>query len=212
MKKSNRVLDIIIILIFALLAFVGLSFASRYLMGQYETKDVIITKVEVPAYTEITKDNFSKYFTTCSINKEALTENSIELSEDIIGRFTTAPLREKEIVIADQFSTQKDILSQYENPFEGSFAVTSFSNAASGRIRKGDYVMLYTIDEKTGAQTEATKKPIYISGVFDSSGGEITNDDMISCAVSFNYYINGSEKEEFVDRIFGKKLTVVKEK
>lgn len=209
MKTGKKIFDVILIIGFAILAFICLNFAARKIAGQHETKKVALAIADIPAYTEITEDNVNNYFKIYDISVEVVTDNTVTDLTDLVGDFTKEPIRNKEVIVSSSFSSKKDALSMFKDPYEGSFAVSSYSDATSGRVRKGDYVSVYARDDVTGEIVEVVNK-LYISGVFDSSGNEIANDDTTTIAVCFNYYINGKDKEELVEKTFGKDLFVVK--
>lgn len=209
MKTKKKILDVALIIGFAVLVFMCLNFAARTIVGQHETQMIAMAITDIPAYKEITEDNVNNYFKLVDANVEFVTDSTVTDLNALVGQFTDEPIRNREIIDTSSFNRKKDILSKYKNPYEGSFAVSNYSDAASGRIRKGDYVSVYAFDELSGEIVEVMDK-LYISGAFDGSGNEIENSDTTTTAVCFNYYINKKEQETFVKQIADKSLTIVK--
>lgn len=211
-KRKRTIRDVIIMIVFAVIAFFSLTYASRKIANQHSTSDIVMAVKEVPEYTEITKENVKEYFKKVNVNDELITDDTIKDTDDVIGYFTKEKIRANFPIVKDQLSTKKDELSQYEKPFEGSFAVSAFSDAASGRIRKGDFVKIYAYDDSVKELIEVNSTPIYIANVYDSAGVEIAADDNVTTAVSFNYYIEESEQIALMESLAGKTLSVLKVK
>ena len=209
MKIKRKIFDTVIILGFGILAFICLNFVARKIVGQHETQDVAMAITDIPAYTEITEDNVNNYFKLVDANVELVTDTTVTNLNSLVGHFTDETIRNREVIDTSSFSSKKDVLSKFKNPYEGSFAVSNFSDATSGRIRKGDYVAVYALDEITDEIVEVASS-LYISGAFDGSGNEIANSDTTTTAVCFNYFIDEKDQEALVKKIAGKSLTIVK--
>ncbi|WP_294359930.1 hypothetical protein [uncultured Clostridium sp.] len=211
--KKNSIRTISMILVFAVICFICLLMVARRASGNYDVVNLIVANQELPLNTEITEENVNKYFSEVTVNAELSSKDSIKDMKILVGKFTSEPIYKKELVHTASFSSKKEILEEYDDPYEGSIKVEEFSDAVSGTIRAGDYVNIYVIDELSNESKKVNKEnAIYISNVFDSNGARIEPGDEESVAVSFNFYIEKSESQEFYENVTNKKIILTKVK
>lgn len=210
---KKKIISIIVVLGFAMLSFICLMAIANSVSGSYETQDIYVARKEIPKFTKITESNFDEYFELKNnINTSIVTEDIIVDKEDLVGLYCIENIHPTTTLSKQQFMKEKMKLSEYKKPYEFSLAVDSFSDAASGTIREGDYVRIYTLDNSNSSITEVSNKLLYVSAAFDSSGKLITAGDTESVATSFNFFIEESEEQELYANLCDKKVILVKQK
>lgn len=208
--KLSGLKTALIMFAFGLIAFFCLLMVVKKASGSYDKTDILVAIKDVAPNTEITEENVDEYFTTASADIKFAGKNTIKDKKEIIGKYNTELIRESENINSSIFSDAEDVKSQFTSPVEGSFAVSSFSDAVSGRIRKGDYVDVYVVDAATKVTTKATHLPVYISNVYDGNGVLIETSDSATTALSFNFLMEKHDEEEFYSAIAGNSVIVTK--
>lgn len=208
--KLSGIKTAAIMFAFGVIAFICLLMVVKKANGNYDNTKILVAIKDVAPNTEITEENVDEYFTKASADIRFARKNTIKDKKDIIGKYNTELIRESENINTEIFSDTEDINAQYDSPVEGSFSVSSFSDAVSGRIRKGDFVDVYVIDSATKVTTKASNQPIYISNVYDENGALIENSDNKTNAMSFNFLMEKHEEQEFYGAIAGNSVIVTK--
>lgn len=211
--KKNNIKTVSIILIFAIICFICLLTITRKVNGNYDVVKLIVANKELPVNTEITKKNVNDYFSEVTVDAKLCSKDSIKDMKSLVGKYVSETIYEKELVHTASFSSKKEVIEKYTEPYEGSIAVEEFSDAVSGTIRSGDYVNIYVIDSENNEVKKVNEgDAIYISSAFDSNGNRIAPGDMEAVAVSFNFYIEKSESQAFYEKISNNKIILTKVK
>lgn len=217
-KKAFKVGSVIVTILLGVVTFVCLNYVAQKTNGSYEKADIVVSVKEVPENTKITKSNVSTYFKVAkNIDADMCTSDSVTSLDELVGMYACRDIHNREIILKSNFENEKDKKSEYENPDEVSFKVSSFSDAVSGTIRKGDVINIYTLEDTTAAvQTEAQSEAqlvfenAYVADAFDDSGVKIVAGDNVAVATNFIVYMEKSNEASFYQAIKDKKVIVTK--
>lgn len=198
MKKIG-LKSVVAALVLAIIAFVFVIFVETKMMSNYEKADAVVAIKDIPAYTQITKNNISEYFKVEQLPKDikmAGAYTKIEDIKDVIIAYdieTGEQITKKKLV-----SVENNILIEYDDPVLLSIRCENLSNAVSGTLKKGDIVDIVAMNPMDEI-TEVIKEDVYIMGSYDTSGNEVTiNDPTSNTAVVFNILCERSEYESLL--------------
>lgn len=212
MEKSKKIniTTILVAIFIGIVAFFGLSVVAKNVTGSYETEEIVIASKKIPKGTKITKENVKEYFTIQKVPTNITTKENVKKLEDVEEKYVFDDIRASSPVYKDEFTTEEELVS-FMNPDTASFAVSQFSDAASGTIRRSDHINIYAIDKDTG-ENKLVMENAYVEDAFDSSKVLIEPGDTEKAATSLNIIIEKSEEENFYTDIEDKDIKVTKVK
>lgn len=195
-KDKKNVLGIIICLVISIAVFVAVMIVQSAIQGDEDTKVVVVALDNIKAPAFIEREDAHKYFEEIEVPSSLAYDGTFDSLEELFGKnkeiYVTAAVIKGEVVAEDCIIAGKDFLKGYNNPVEMGIKVSSFENAVSGTIRRGDVVDMCILND---AGEEVTIG-LYVLQAFDSSGIRIEADDTEGVAVAFTVLM---EREEYVD-------------
>ena len=213
-KKTGAVKGLIIALLLAIAVFTVIIGTEHTLLTKYEKVTVVVAKKEIPAGTFITAGNKSEYFGTMELPEDAVQDNAIKSLKDIKEYQVSYDMQKKEQLTKNKMlNVTSDILASYENPVEASLKVDNISKAVSGTLRGGDRVDIvgYVYNEET-ADKELTTilENVYVSGVYDTSGIEVTVEDGTNTGIIFNFILEKADYTTFASAVENGGIQLIK--
>lgn len=213
-KKKGTIKALIIALVLAVAAFFIILGTEHMLLTKYEKVSVVVARKDVASGTYITDHNKSEYFGIMELPEEAVQENAIKSLDDIKEYQVTYDMQKTEQLTKNKMlNVTSDIIAEYENPVEASLKVDNISKAVSGTLRRGDRVDIvgYVYSEEI-ADKELTTilENVYISGVYDSSGVELTASDDTNTGIIFNFILEKTDYATFAAAVENGGIQLIK--
>jgi hypothetical protein len=237
LKKKENVKNLIIALVFGIVAFIVLLVINNRI-SQNEV-DMIWAVKEIPQGTTLTEGNIDSYVSAKPTNDSIKNADIIVEKKQLIGMTSLRKISSSELLQKSFFIKGDDIRNNYNNPVLVSFSATDFTGTANGIIRRGDHINVSKLIDKnaittsnttagtgsssddstastdsSGAITAATENLIvedaYVVDAFDSSGVKIEPSDTTSIATSFNIYIEKDDETAFYNSVNDKNIAVAK--
>lgn len=226
MKKKENIKNLIIALIFGVIAFIFL-LVVNHKFSQSDT-DMLWSVKPIPQGMTLTDSNISEFIESIPTNERVKNNNVVLDKKDLIGLTASRDINSSELIQKDLFVKESDIRAKFTNPVLVSFAATDFSSATNGIIRKGDYINVSKIETKSSYSSSTTTstdttvlssdnlfqdkivKDAYVVDAFDSSGKLIEPGDTTSIATSFNIYVEQDNESAFYNAVNDKNVAVSK--
>lgn len=237
MKKKENVKNLIIALVFGIVAFIVLLVINNRI-SQNEV-DMIWAVKEIPQGTTLTEGNIDSYVSAKPTNDSIKNADIIVEKKQLIGMTSLRKISSSELLQKSFFIKGDDIRNNYNNPVLVSFSAIDFTGTVNGIIRRGDHINVSKLIDKnaittsnttagtgissddntastdsSGAITAATENLIvedaYVVDAFDSSGVKIEPSDTTSIATSFNIYIEKDDETAFYNSVNDKNIAVAK--
>lgn len=207
--KKNRTI-IILSTVLALVLFGGILAIQSYLSNKYEIADTLALKQDLPAGTEITKENAKEYFEQKQVLASTLNNSIIRDEKEVYGTYTSNELAKGTLVYKNFLRRDETEISHLADPVEISVSLNNIANGVSGTLRKGDYVYIYFTDPEEGTVNMYGKEPVYIKQSFSSSGEPIAISDCQTAASVFTLVIDRSESSGFCELAQHQDITLVR--
>lgn len=239
MKKKENVKNLIIALIFGIVAFIVLLVInSRITQNEI---DMVWSVKEIPQGITLTEDNIDDYVSAKLTNDVIKTDDIILSKKQLIGMTSLRQITTSELLQKSFFTKDTDARNNFNNPVLVSFSASDFTGTANGIIRRGDHINVSKLVDKnvitaqstttasTGSATDgnsdstesandaitATTENLvvenaYVVDAFDSSGVKIEPGDTTSIATSFNIYIEKDDETTFYNNVNDKNIAVAK--
>lgn len=237
MKKIENVKNLIIALIFGIIAFVVLLVVNSSIT-QNEV-DMIWSVKAIPRGTILTEDNINDYVQLKPTNDAVKNDEIIINKKELIGMIAKRDIATSELMQKSFFLKSDDIKNSFKNPVLVSFSATDYISTVNGVIRRGDHINISKLkDKNTVTATEtSTTSPVstgtdsneetstqvltdkeenfimedaYVVDAFDSSGIKIDPSDKTSIATSFNIYIEKEDEASFYNAVNDRNIAVSK--
>ena len=196
-KGSGLFLKIVISLVVAIVLFFVLLTVESSMLKNYEKKMVVIATQPILRGTVIDQANVNVYFKNYEVDKKLVSENTITKTEELVGTIVVNNLDPNEIVNANDFKSEKDVIARLEEPVKVSVAVSGISNAVGGRIRSGDLVDITVLNKNTG-DAEYLLEDVYILEAMTSDGVTVAKEDTSRMTTLFNVLIDKKDVNDAV--------------
>lgn len=238
MKKKESVKNLVIALVFGILAFVVLVVVNSKI-SQNEI-DMVWSIKDIPQGTTLTEQNIDTYVQAKPTNDSIKNGEIIIDKKELIGMTAVRNITTSELMQKSFFLKGNDIKSNFTNPVLVSFSASDYVGTANGVIRRGDHINISKLEDKnaittTSTSTESTDttnnsegtpdaapqliidttenlivEDAYVVDAFDSSGAKIDPADTTSIATSFNIYIEKENETSFYNAVNDRNIAVSK--
>lgn len=214
--KKNNLKNIIISVVLGIAAFVIMLVAISYVGKNENYVELIWSAKTIPQGTIITESNYDTYFTVIKTNDTVMTGGiSYPDKNDIIGSTISRDISQYELISNACITQDEYIAGKYNEPVLVSATTSSFSTAANGIIRRGDYVNIYRLSMSSDSASsvvnaELVLSNVYIVDAFDSAGVKILPGDTTSIATSFNFYVEAEREASIQNQVSDKKISISK--
>ncbi len=163
---------------------------------------VYVAMTDIEENVLITEENFGLYFMLEKRSVSSLPADYIINPGDIIGCLTMQSIKAKEIIIADRFVNEWELITDIENPVEVSLNAANLAQVVGGVIRTGDYINIWSVSNRTsnGVQEYEARliyEKAYVTRVFTSTGEEINREIDEGAAMIINIVIPSSLESVF---------------
>lgn len=157
-----------------------------------EKVSVMYTAKDIPANTYIDKQDYSKFFTVKSTDKNFVSDDTVtnpsKLPTD--GMYVKTELHKNQMVDSSDIAKGSKVMEKYKDGYERtSISTSSFTNAINGTVRAGDIITIYGKTSTTSDDTSWTcyGKDLYVEAAYNSDGTECTANGDI--ATSFTVWV-----------------------
>lgn len=208
MKKNLKI--ILLGISFAFVLFFGLLAVQAYMLNSYEQTKTVIAKVEVPAGTQITKENANEYFEEKEVRKAFVLPSSVTEIKDLYNSYARHSFSEGELAYDHSFCSDENVYEMFDDPVEASISLTSFADGVSGTLRKGDYVFVYFVDKEYGTVECFGSEALYIKEAFSSAGVVAPISDKETAASVFTVVMDKTKSKDFCTQLKTKDVALVK--
>lgn len=154
MKKKENIKNLIIALVFGLLAFAVLVFVNGKI-SQNEI-DMVWSVKEIPQGTTLTEKNIDNYVQVKPTNDSIKNGEIIVDKKELIGMTAVRNITTSELMQKSFFLKGDDIKSQFSNPVLVSFAASDYVGTANGVIRRGDHINIAKLEDKNSISSTST--------------------------------------------------------
>lgn len=220
MKNKESVKNLIIALIFGVIAFLILLFVNNRISKN--EVDMIWSVKEIPQGTMLTEDNINNYVKAMPTNDSIRNGDIIVDKKELIGKIAVRDITTSELM-QKSFFLDDDVKSEFDDPVLVSFAATDFTSTGNGVIRRGDHINVSKLNDKNTTSVSADVngnsinnyenlivEDAYVVDAFDSSGTKIEPGDKTAIATSFNIYIEKNDETAFYNTVKDKNIAVSK--
>lgn len=229
MKKKESVKNLIIALVFGIIAFVILLVVNSKI-SQNEV-DMVWSVKAIPQGTTITEDNIDNYVSIKPTNDAVKNDEIIMKKKELIGMTAVRDIATSELMQKSFFLKGDAVKSSFTNPVLVSFSATDYTGTANGVIRRGDHINVSKLEDKnaitvtdtstasseetpiqtlTNEEEELIVEDAYVVDAFDASGVKIDPSDKTSIATSFNIYIEKEDETSFYNAVNDRNIAVSK--
>ena len=146
MKKKESVKNLIIALIFGIIAFVILLVVNSKI-SQNEV-DMVWSVKMIPQGTTLTEDNIDNYVSAKPTNDAVKNDEIIMKKKELIGMTAVRDITTSELMQKSFFLKGDDIKNSFTNPVLVSFSATDYTGTANGVIRRGDHINVSKLEDK----------------------------------------------------------------
>ena len=152
---------------------------------------VVVAKEDLRVNAYVTPEEVDEYFTVKQIDASLVTESMVTKLSQLKEKafYVNAPVSAGEILYEQDIYATNAKLDKYEVT---SISVSNFDRAVNGKLREGDIIDIYAVDQATDELT-LYAEDVYVAAAIDSSGNELKTDE--GSAVSFTIRVREEEKE-----------------
>lgn len=214
--KKNNLKNIIISAILGAAAFVIMLVAISYVGKNEKYVELIWSVKAIPQGTIITESNYDAYFTVIKTDDIVITGGiSYPDKNDIIGSTISRDIAQYELISSACITKEEYVVGKFKKPVLVSATTSSFSTAANGIIRRGDYVNIYRLNTSSDStlsagNAEMLLSNVYIVDAFDAAGVKILPGDTTAIATSFNFYVEAEQEASIQNQVSDKKISISK--
>lgn len=156
---------------------------------------VVVAKEDLRVNAYVTPEEVDEYFTVKQIDASLVTESMVTKLSQLKEKafYINAPVSAGEILYEQDIYATNAKLDKYLSGYEvTSISVSNFDRAVNGKLREGDIIDIYAVDQATDELT-LYAEDVYVAAAIDSSGNELKTDE--GSAVSFTIRVREEEKE-----------------
>lgn len=199
-KQESGFGKFLIAFVLAMFVFIILLVIQSNVMNKTKTVSVLVAKSEVPAKTDISKDNYKNYFEVAERIEVQLPEGTILESDvkKIDGVTITDDLVQGEILNNNDFVNTEDFISYLgEDKVKVGFGLSDLPNLLCGTLRRGDViditVIYYQDNDQMSKPKAITLSDIVVEKAYDSAGVEIQDD--VTTASMFTFILTPEQNK-----------------
>lgn len=209
--KNRRILPGVIAISFlaSAITFFMLLKIEQNMLQNYEKVKVWITAATLQKSVEITEENMHIYFQQVEVDKSILPENRVVEPKMLNGSRTALVIPEGSILTETMFVSDGGYRSNLISPVIVGCKADDLYQVASGILRKGDHVNVYTVNEEL-EETYLLWGNVLIEQTFDQAGNRIAPEDTSVAAARINLLMEESWTEQFYTELKKGSMRMVK--
>ena len=200
---------IMISFIAAAITFFLLIKIEENMLRDYEKENVWITTVSLEKNVEITDENKTVYFRQVEVDKSVLPSTRVDDIEELVGSRTIFAIPEGSVLSVNMFMDDEGYRNSLVNPVIVGCKAEDLYQVASGVLRQGDIVNVYTVSDEL-EETYLLWDNVLIHQTFDQSGNRIPSEDVTVAASRINLLMEESWAEQFYTELQKGSLRMVK--
>ena len=219
MKKNKNIgfnaKLVVICFILAVILYAGLLILEHAIITEDDTNNVYVALNNVSPDTYITEDNFDEYFILNERAVRTLPAGYITEKNNLINHTVREYLAAGNVATDGILKSREAMVSDIKDGVIISFSVQNATKAVGGRIRPGNRVNVWTVNDTSNNRLKSEEsvpiaKNLYIIDTFDSSGVRIPVNDETSIATMFTVMIPSEIEDAFYEEIFSNEVIISK--
>lgn len=219
MKKNKNIgfnaKLVVICFILAVILYAGLLILEHAIITEDDTNNVYVALNDVSPDTYITEDNFGEYFILNERAVRTLPAGYITDKNNLINHTVREYLAAGNVATDGILKSREAMVSDIKDGVIISFSVQNATKAVGGRIRPGNRVNVWTVNDTSNNRLKSEEsvpiaKNLYIIDTFDSSGVRIPVNDETSIATMFTVMIPSEIEDAFYEEIFSNEVIISK--
>lgn len=219
MKKNKNIgfnaKLVVICFILAVILYAGLLILEHAIITEDDTNNVYVALNNVSPDTYITEDNFDEYFILNERAVRTLPAGYITDKNNLINHTVREYLAAGNVATDGILKSREAMVSDIKDGVIISFSVQNATKAVGGRIRPGNRVNVWTVNDTSNNRLKSEEsvpiaKNLYIIDTFDSSGVRIPVNDETSIATMFTVMIPSEIEDAFYEEIFSNEVIISK--
>ena len=210
-KRERRIFPGVIVSAFlaSAVTFFLLLNIEKNLLSDYEKISVWVAAEEMPRALEINNEDMSKYFKQAEVDKRQIPENYVESVQSLADSRTVLMIPKGTILSGSMFTNDEKYVKSLTEPVIIGCKAEDLYQVASGILRKGDMVNIYTVNDELG-ETYLLWSDVMIYQTFDNSGNQIAAEDTTTAAARINLLMEEWYTEQFYTELHRGSLRMVK--
>ncbi len=209
MKKMNKVWPVVLCLLLAGGVFVFLLKVEKRQLAPYEKCKVVVAVTQVAAKTEITADNFTRFFAVEERYLSDTPQAAYLKAEDLVGQYALTGIDEGSVITKSMLGTlgedRRDTVLLSVN-------MENLEHSVAGTLRVGDQIDIYTVmmDEEKEPIVEKVLGNVTIERSYTGAGAPILKEDDSSIAKYITISVYKHEVETFYRALENRRIEIVK--
>ena len=210
-KKERRIFPGVIVIAFlaSVVIFFLLINIEKNLLSDYEKISVWVAAEEVPKSQEIYKGDISKYFKQVEVDKTRIPEHVVGDIHTLSGKSAALMIPAGTILVESMFTDDEKYIKGLTEPVIVGCKAEDLYQVASGILRKGDIVNIYTVNDEMG-EAYLLWSDVMVYQTFDNSGNQIAAEDTTTAAARINLLMEEWCTEQFYTELYRGSLRMVK--
>lgn len=196
-------------LVAAIIVYCVMLNAEKNALADYEKKSIVAVKCAIPQGTVITEENADQLLEYKEIDIGLIPELAILHKESLYQKIASVSLDVGSFLTDSMFDDLNEIKNAMTEPVIAGFKADDLFQVASGILRSGDRIHIYTADPETG-EVYLVWDNIFVMDVFDSAGTAIASGNKAQAAYRVNILMEKDSVEQFYSELAQGSLRVVK--
>lgn len=206
--KKNRILQLFISILSAIVVFVAIIYLQKQLLAPNGMTEIIVAKEDIQENQLITEENYDAFFKTASRDSLLISSNTIKSKDEIINKVVKDLIIKGNGLSEGNLLDKDSMLLEMQDPVEYSLMASDIGQVVGGMIREGDIINIGVINETT-KQYEEPKTFAYVNRVLRSDGTEVRRNEEGS-GVVINIITSNDEKANIESKIATGKVVISK--
>ncbi len=182
---------------------------EKNILQDYEKELVWVTCEDISKSVQIEAKTMKERFCQIEVDKSVLPEGKLTDIHMIEGSQTAFAIPKGTVLSESMFIENKEYVENLKNPVIIGCKADDLYQVASGVLRRGDVVNVYTVNGESG-ETCLLWSDVLIDQTFDSGGSMIAPEDTISSAARINLLMDEPYVEQFYTELYNGSLRMVR--
>ncbi|MCI9072906.1 MAG: hypothetical protein HFH80_08940 [Lachnospiraceae bacterium] len=193
----------------ALVTYTVLVNVEKNVLSAYEKAGCWVLTETLEKGTELTADNIGGLFRQEQVDVRHIPQGAVTDLQTLVGSQAAITIPLGSMATHTMFRDTGDCLAALDHPVIAGCRAEDLYQLASGILRGGDRIHIYTVDEELG-QAYLIWEDVTVHQAFDSSGNLIPPQDTISAAARINVLLEEGDAGLFYSELYKGSLRVVK--
>ncbi|MFI3238105.1 MAG: hypothetical protein R3Y47_08795 [Lachnospiraceae bacterium] len=176
-----------------------------------EYREVLVTREAITKGTYIEEANLELLFEVKELPVEYMPDGVLTGIEDALDMVVQADLSQMTIMTKELLQSENSLYQAYDTLQWLSLAINATSQAVAGRLRSGDFIDIYTIDEnEEGLEAVKVAEGVRIHKVYTKEGQLIDVSDQNSLAQMLEIPVQEEQVSEMLTSLDAESIRIVK--